>query len=206
MNDIWVKLYRKIWKNPISRKPDYLAVWLYLFTHACHRSKNAQLGNRVIKLKKGMMVTSMRRISRFFDIPVSKVKYILDYLRDERMIDIETTESYSVITVLKFDEYQKGDIDNPSEKIHYADNVVMTNRQYGFLAAKHGNQILNKAIDYLSGYKIRNDRTFKSDFHAMNSWVINKVKKMEDSNGHKGNIKPDADGRVLESWLKRKKV
>ena len=56
-------------------------------------------------------------------------------------------------------------------------NVSFTTEEHNKLLDKHGGDIVAKAIDKLSAYKLSRGKKYKSDYGAMNSWAIAAVKK-----------------------------
>ena len=63
------------------------------------------------------------------------------------------------------------------QKIKYAEFVHMTQREYDTLVDQYGEQFVAECIKKLDNYKGANGKTYKSDYRAMHSWVIEEVKK-----------------------------
>lgn len=110
----YVKLWRKIWKDPICKKPKYLVVFLYIISHANHEDKNTIINNKKVKIKRGSYIGSIKKIAEYFNIARSTVSYILDYLVSDTKVDIKTTNKYTVFTVKNYDKWQPSDtkVDN----------------------------------------------------------------------------------------------
>lgn len=62
------------------------------------------------------------------------------------------------------------------KKIHFADYVSMTNAEYEKLVSTYGKDVSDQCITVLDNYKGANGRKYKSDYRAILSWVIEKVK------------------------------
>jgi hypothetical protein len=105
-NTGYVYLWRKIWDNPIGKKPIYLAIFLYLVSHANHKDKDIIWNNKRITIKRGSFVGSMAQIAKYFDISVGTVSYILDYFISERMIEKQSNFKFTVFTILNYECYQ----------------------------------------------------------------------------------------------------
>jgi len=60
-------------------------------------------------------------------------------------------------------------------KVKYADDVFMTEEEYRKLIEKYGKENTNKMITVLSNYKGSHGKTYKSDYKAILSWVVDKV-------------------------------
>lgn len=62
-----------------------------------------------------------------------------------------------------------------TEKIKYADFVKMKPEEYGTLCAKVGKSAADKCIEVLDNYKGSKGKTYKDDYRAILSWVLEKV-------------------------------
>jgi DNA-binding transcriptional regulator YhcF (GntR family) len=102
----WIKLHRKLLENPLAKKPNYLAVWVFVLMNANHEDKEViwNKENRIIK--RGSFIGSLRKIAEQFSISIATVKYIIDYLVSEHMIEHLPTRKFSMFTVLNWDKYQ----------------------------------------------------------------------------------------------------
>jgi len=58
------------------------------------------------------------------------------------------------------------------EKVRYADYVRMTEEEHGKLVAAYGKDATRKAIERLDNYKGAKGKTYKSDYRAILSWVV----------------------------------
>lgn len=65
------------------------------------------------------------------------------------------------------------------QKIHFAEFVSMTNADYEKLVSTYGKEFTNQCITVLDNYKGSKGKNYKSDYRAILSWVVDKVK--EDS-------------------------
>ena len=63
------------------------------------------------------------------------------------------------------------------EKIHFAEFVSMTNAEYEKLVSTYGKEFADQCINVLDNYKGAKGKTYKSDYRAILSWVIDKVEK-----------------------------
>jgi len=69
----------------------------------------------------------------------------------------------------------------PEDKAEYAENVTMTPAQYEKLVEKHGKTVTSKAIEILSAYKGSCGKKYKSDYHAILSWAVDKAREKNKS-------------------------
>jgi len=59
----------------------------------------------------------------------------------------------------------------------YAEFVKLTEEEYQKLLEKHGQVKLDRIIEKLDNYKGSSGRTYKDDYRAINSWVVNEINK-----------------------------
>ena len=59
----------------------------------------------------------------------------------------------------------------------YAEFVKLTEEEYQKLLEKHGQAKLDRIIEKLDNYKGSSGRTYKDDYRAINSWVVNEINK-----------------------------
>lgn len=53
----------------------------------------------------------------------------------------------------------------------------MTAEEYQKLTAQHTKAFVDKCIEILNNYKLSSGKTYKSDYHAILSWVADRVSK-----------------------------
>lgn len=64
-----------------------------------------------------------------------------------------------------------------NEKIHFAEFVTMTNVEYEKLVSTYGKKFADQCIKTLDNYKGSSGKKYRSDYRAILSWVVDKVKK-----------------------------
>jgi len=79
--------------------------------------------------------------------------------------------------VEKVDKVIKEDI-----YIKYAEYVKMKEIEYNKLIEKYGEDITKEMIEVLDNYKGSKGKTYKSDYRAILSWVVDKVTKIKEGN------------------------
>jgi len=103
----WIKLHRKLLDNPIAKKANYLAIWVYLLLNANHADNDTIIDNQRTTIKRGQLLTSIAKIADHFKMSTSTVSRILDYFISERMIERSSTFEYTIISVQNYDRYQE---------------------------------------------------------------------------------------------------
>ncbi len=78
--------------------------------------------------------------------------------------------------------------DGTDEMIKYADFVSLTSSEYQKLVEEHGEALAKRMVETLSNYKGAHGKRYKSDYRAILSWVVDKVKGASNgtANAHQG--------------------
>ena len=63
------------------------------------------------------------------------------------------------------------------EKNNYSEFVSLTKEQYKILCDKYSEPATKRMIEILNNYKGSNNKTYKSDYHAILNWVVDKFEK-----------------------------
>lgn len=105
--DGWIKLHRKIWESPtVTRDSDYLAVWIYLITHATHKEYKTYFNGAKIVVKPGQLITGRKKIAAITGVSESKIFRILKCFESEQQIEQQTNPRGALISILNWDKYQ----------------------------------------------------------------------------------------------------
>lgn len=122
----WIKVHRKILDNPvISKDADYLSVWIYLLLNATHKEIPVIFKGKKILLIPGQLITGRKSISDDLSISESKIYRILNDFKSEQQIEQQTSNKNSLITILKWNEYQNNEQQNEQQM----NNKRTTNEQ-----------------------------------------------------------------------------
>ena len=73
------------------------------------------------------------------------------------------------------------------DKIHFADFVTMTNAEHEKLVSTYGKNFADQCITVLDNYKGSSGKTYKSDYRAILTWVVDKIKEQQAKNTSKTN-------------------
>ena len=115
----WIKLHRKTLKNPIVCKDaDHLAVWCYILLNATHEEIDMIFGTEKITLSPGQLITGKRKMASELHVDESKVRRIINLLKNDAQIDAQTNSKGTLITVLNWDKYQNTDAQNDEPVTH----------------------------------------------------------------------------------------
>jgi hypothetical protein len=130
MENGFIKIHRKICGNPLSKKPNYFAVWIYLLTNANYKDKEIIWNNKNRLIKRSQFIGSIKEIANHFSLSLSTISYILNYLENEGMIIRKSNKQFTLFEICNYDLYQKVEtileINNMSEGIE--DKGLESNR------------------------------------------------------------------------------
>ena len=83
----WIKIYRKIYENPRSNDPDWIALWVYLLCNATWEPKDVIFKGKRITLQPGQLTTGRLEMALATGINDSKIERIIFLLKSEQQIE-----------------------------------------------------------------------------------------------------------------------
>ena len=110
----WIKLHRKIldcfiWQD----KPyDKARAWIDLLLIAMHHDKKMLIDDEVVIIQRGSFMTSIVKLADRWGWSRNKVVRYLDMLESEQMLNTKRTPKGTLVSIIKYDVYQLGDISN----------------------------------------------------------------------------------------------
>lgn len=137
MSKGWISVHRKLKENSIWADPNYLKLWMFCLFEASHKDREQLVGNQVVKLKRGQFITGRFSLEEEMNKGV-KPKQRLDKLTWWRhlnnlqklgMLNIKTTNKYSVVTVENYEHYQDHSSSGEHKVEHQMNNKRTTDEQ-----------------------------------------------------------------------------
>lgn len=109
----FITIHRKILDNPVVFKDaDHVAVWVYLLLNATHKKYPALFQGRSIELQPGQLITGRLSIADKLKINQNKVQRILEMLKNEQLIEQQTSNQNRLITIVSWGKYQTSEQQN----------------------------------------------------------------------------------------------
>jgi hypothetical protein len=105
----FIKLNRKLIDSVSFKNSELLHVWIFLLLDANHGESKVPVGNQVITVKPGQMITSRKRISEQTGIQESKVERLLITLKTEQQIEQQSFTKYRIISIVNWNTYQNSE-------------------------------------------------------------------------------------------------
>ena len=105
----WIKLHRKLLENPISKKPEYVWLWIVILMEANHGEERFIFNGVENVCHRGQFLTGRKKLSLITGIKPSTIERILNFLENGQQIRQQKTNKYRLITVINYDSYQDVD-------------------------------------------------------------------------------------------------
>lgn len=104
----WIKLHRKIQENPLWNSETFTRgqAWIDLLLLANHEAGYIYIRNHKITIKRGQVGWSQNRLATRWKWSRTKVRKFLNDLEKEQQLKQHKSKSYTVITLLNYNEYQ----------------------------------------------------------------------------------------------------
>ena len=174
----WISLHRKILENPIlnrSRVYSNFEAWVWLLLKANHKDNKFALGSEIVVVKKGQMITSQKKLCLHFKWGSTKLRTFLKLLKNDNMIELETTSKATWITINNYCKLQENQNVNKSQtkrkqratnvqtktnnNVNKDNNVNNVNKLYKYIYTeinlkKYGKAVLQEFYNYWSEKKI----------------------------------------------------
>ncbi|RAI26974.1 hypothetical protein CH340_24785, partial [Rhodoplanes serenus] len=101
---------RGVWDHPMLKSRDPFSrreAWMWLISEAAWKPRVVMIEGRRIALERGQLVHSIRFMAEKWGWPKSNVARFLEALKTETMIGTESGTGVTVITISKYNEYQR---------------------------------------------------------------------------------------------------
>ena len=102
----YIKLYRDIRSHWIWSDPDYLRAWVDLLMMVNHEDKQILFNKKLITVKRGSRITSIRKLAERWGWSRGRVARFLDMLEQDHMIATRRTTQKTLINVINDGFYQ----------------------------------------------------------------------------------------------------
>ena len=121
----YIKLDRKISDWEWFTDGNMVKLWIYLLTHANYKDTSFQ-GH---ELKSGDVIVGRKILAERLKMSERSVRTCLEKLKKTKEVTIKTTNKYSIITIVKWAEYQCLDDDTDQQAVTPTTNKRPTNDQ-----------------------------------------------------------------------------
>lgn len=131
-SDGWIKVYRSLLYSEIFQNEKLLKIFIWCLLKANHKENKVMVGKRSITVKRGQFIFGRAKAAEELNIAPSTVWDYMKVLEDKKTIKIKSNNKYSLVTIEKWELYQK--INKTSDNKSTTDqqqnnNSSTTNRQ-----------------------------------------------------------------------------
>lgn len=138
----WIKLHRQMLNHWVASEPDALAIWVRLLLEANHTTSKKLLGGRIAVVQRGQLIFSYQRFSEKSGLSIAKIRRVIRHLTKEGMIDMQSDNKFSIITITCFDDFQES-----TSKSH-ADDRQKTGKKHHYKNVKNDkNELIHVVSD-----------------------------------------------------------
>lgn len=133
MADGWISLHRKIRKNPVFNDHQLLRLWIICLTEATHKGREQLVGKQIVQLEAGQFITGRFDLHKMYSEGLKAKDRVTEYtvwrwlvtLQDLEFLSINSSNKFSIVTVVNWSKYQSHEQENE----HQMSNKRATNEQ-----------------------------------------------------------------------------
>jgi hypothetical protein len=152
----WIKLHRGIFDHWIASDPDYFCVWLRMLTEANFEDKKHLFNGALLEIKRGQIIFGLEAWSAKTGVTIAKLRKLLEMLENDKMINRQKTNKYSLISIVNYALYQDDDRQTAC-RTHAEDKQNATPKELKNIRSKEDNNLVDsgespseKNADFLS--------------------------------------------------------
>ena len=104
-----IVLNREVLKHPIvspEYNPLWFSAWVWMLLQARWKSKEILVGDKLIKVGRGQLLTSYRFMSKGTGLSVQQIRTFLSTLKKHQIINTTTNTGQTLITICNYNKYQ----------------------------------------------------------------------------------------------------
>ena len=126
----WISLSRKIQESWVWEDKPFTKgqAWIDLLLSVNHEEKKFLLGNEIVICERGSMITSVRKLSERWDWSNTKTVNFLKLLENDGMIEQKKDTKKTVLTIVKYSDYQTSTSTKKTLKRHESDTLTTRER------------------------------------------------------------------------------
>lgn len=126
----WISLSRKIQESWVWEDKPFTKgqAWIDLLLSVNHEEKKFLLGNEIVICERGSMITSVRKLSERWEWSNTKTVNFLNLLENDGMIEQKKDTKKTVLTIVKYSDYQTSISTKKTLKRHESDTLTTRER------------------------------------------------------------------------------
>ena len=233
IEDGYIKLSRRIFNSKTFSNLNAIQKLITIYLILMANYQDNQWWNhhekKFINIKRGSFITSIESIKKKIKdrlVTTQKIRTLLNILKNMQFLTMETTNKYTLITIIKYDLYQNGEnysnkkINKLATSKQQGNNKVITINNNGnnvknvnngkkkIDSAKYRTMLREQIIYYLNttankDYKPETPLTIKLiNLRLKEGYSLDDFKKVIDVKNEEWRDKITKDGKNMEDWLR----
>lgn len=200
----WIKIHRKFLDWEWFNKSEAVHLFMYLVLKANHKDGQWQGTD----IKKGQFITSFGKISADTGISLQTIRTLLKKFEKSNEINIQTTNKYTVVTICKYELYQK---ENETINEQLTNEQQTTNKQLTTNKNdKNEKKFIIPTFNDVLGYCMQNDLEVDCNkfinFYESKGWMVGKNKMKDWKAAIRTWVKPKQLNVISPEELKAKQL
>jgi hypothetical protein len=102
----WIKLHRRIIGHWVWKSDKYFKAWAYCLFRANHEDTKVLVGSSLVPVARGQFITSRGNFGKDTGMSEQSVRTFWKLLKNDSMINQQSTSHLTMITILNYDRYQ----------------------------------------------------------------------------------------------------
>jgi len=102
----WISIHRKLQDSPIFKDSVAVHLWLYLLLSANHKENKILIGNKMVIIPRGSLLTGRKSLANAINCNESKITRLLKLFENEQQIEQQTFSKYRLISISNYSQYQ----------------------------------------------------------------------------------------------------
>lgn len=102
----WVSFHRKTVDAPFYKDSEAVHLWFHLVLSANHKDNKTMVGQTIVAIPRGSLLTGRKSLSSATGIHESKIQRLLKLFEKNEQIEQQTFTKYRLISITNYNEYQ----------------------------------------------------------------------------------------------------
>ena len=185
----WIKLHRKLqdcWIWTSTKPFDERSAWIDLLLSANHADKEIVFNGKPMTIKRGQVLTSVRRLSERWHWSVNRTYRFLDRTQNDEMLQKESNKDRTLLTIVNYEVYQY--CETPTETVSETQTETQTEHKQEYKEIKNtlssekksgGKKFIPPTEEEVEAYcQMRGNGISGAEFvnsYASKGWMIGKT-------------------------------
>ena len=147
--DGYIKLWRKVFDSTVWSNPKLWRFWCWCLLKASYKEHETMVGYQGVSLQPGQFVFGLYKACEETGLTLSSVRTSIKYLVAAGNITINSTNKYSIISIVNWAQYQE-ELTNKNSKNSNKDNTIQFDVFWSAYPKKVGKKDTVKAFTKLN--------------------------------------------------------